>query len=402
VPGPPIVFDGVWKKFRRGERHDSLRDLIPSYAKKLFSRPNEADLQESEFWALRDVSFSVDHGEALGVIGQNGSGKSTVLKLLTKILRPTLGESRVVGRVGALIEIAAGFHQDLTGRENVYLQGAIMGMRRSEIQRHFDAIVDFSGLEPFIDTPVKRYSSGMNARLGFSIAAHLDPTVLLIDEVLAVGDVNFQQKCYERLREFRKSGAAIAFVSHNMQAVANLCDKAILLRPGEAPVSGPISDVLARYFRAFSLSNPHVQVLSASLVDDSGLPLERPVKPDTILTLRGSLLCTTAFSNFGLSLRVVRADGLVMFNGVSTSDQAAAHDIEAGETLEFAIRFRASLLRGTYRVDVSLFDATAHRRWQEIVIDGIGTFAVDETNRVAGCVELAPTFDVTTGAAVAR
>ncbi len=402
MAGPPIVFDHVWKKFRRGERHDSLRDLIPSYTKRLFSRPKDTDLEESEFWALRDVSFTVQPGEALGIIGQNGAGKSTVLKLLTKILKPTIGESRVVGRVGALIEIAAGFHQDLTGRENVYLQGAIMGMRRREIQRHFDAIVDFSGLEPFIDTPVKRYSSGMNARLGFSIAAHLDPAVLLIDEVLAVGDVNFQQKCYERLSEFRRTGAAIAFVSHNMQAVANLCERSIMLRPAQEPIQGQTSDVLAHYFRAFSVSHPELQVLSAVLLDPDGNTVDQPVKPDTVLTLRATLQCVAGFSNFGIALRVMRSDGLIMFKGLSTADHADPHDAAAGETVTADIRFRASLLRGTYRVDLSLFDATPHVRWPEIVIDGIATFTVVERNRAAGCVELAPTFEVTTNAVLAR
>ncbi|MFN7917478.1 MAG: ABC transporter ATP-binding protein [Vicinamibacterales bacterium] len=402
MAGAPIVFDGVWKKFRRGERHDSLRDLIPNYAKKLFSRPKDTDLQESEFWALRDVSFEVKQGQALGIIGQNGAGKSTVLKLLTKILKPTVGEARVSGRVGALIEIAAGFHQDLTGRENIYLQGAIMGMRRREIQRHFDAIVEFSGLEPFIDTPVKRYSSGMNARLGFSIAAHLEPSVLLIDEVLAVGDVNFQQKCYERLLEFRASGAAIAFVSHNMQAVANLCDQSILLRPSQSPIAGATSDVLAHYFRAFSVSHPDVDVAAATLTDAQGRTVDAPVAPDTMLTLRTTLRVGKGFSNFGVSLRVMRSDGLIMFKGLSTADQALPHDAEPGDTIETEITFRASLLRGTYRVDLSLFDATPHARWPEIVIDGISTFTIVERNRAAGCVELAPTFTVTTSTAVVR
>jgi lipopolysaccharide transport system ATP-binding protein len=398
----PIVFDHVWKKFRRGERHDSLRDLIPSYTRRLFSAPKDSELQDSEFWALRDVSFEVPQGQALGIIGQNGAGKSTVLKLLTKILKPTIGEAKVTGRVGALIEIAAGFHQDLTGRENVYLQGAIMGMRRREIQQRFDAIVDFSGLEPFIDTPVKRYSSGMNARLGFSIAAHLEPSVLLIDEVLAVGDVNFQQKCYERLLEFRASGAAIAFVSHNMQAIANLCDQSILLRPAQAPLAGATTDVLGHYFSAFSVSHPDLDVVSALLEDPDGNPVDGPIKPDTVLTLRTTLRCPKGFSNFGVSLRIMRSDGLVMFKGLSTADQAEPHDVGPGDLMTANIRFRASLLRGTYRVDLSVFDATPHARWPEIVIDGIATFTVVERNRAAGCVELAPSFDVTTTAPVTR
>ena len=219
----PVVFEGIWKKFRRGERHDSLRDLVPAMAARLLRRGSEPALADEEFWAVREV---------LGIMGANGAGKSTTLKLLTKILKPTIGRCMVRGRVGALIEIAAGFHPDLSGRENVYLQGAIMGMTRAEIASTFDAIVAFSGVEEFIDTPVKRYSSGMNARLGFAIAAHLNPDVLLIDEVLSVGDVGFQEKCVARMRELLARGIPLVFVSHNLSAVVDLCTRALLIDRG--------------------------------------------------------------------------------------------------------------------------------------------------------------------------
>jgi lipopolysaccharide transport system ATP-binding protein len=244
---PAVVFDQVWKKFRRGERHDSMRDALASLIRKPFKRVDPAALEAQEFWALKDVSFEVQPGEAIGIIGPNGAGKSTTLKLLTKILKPTRGRCHVRGRVGALIEISAGFHPDLTGRENVFLQGAILGMSRAETARKLDSIIEFSGIRDFIDTPVKRYSSGMNARLGFAVAAHVDPDVLLIDEVLAVGDFAFQQKCYARLQEFRRSGAAIVFVSHNMQAIVSLCDKGILLRPGRGPIVASVGEVAALY-----------------------------------------------------------------------------------------------------------------------------------------------------------
>ena len=192
---PSILFDNVSKKFRRGERHDSLRDLVPSLVARAFKKPSADQLSDQEFWALRNVSFGVDAGQALGIIGGNGAGKSTSLKLLTRILRPTSGRASLKGRVGALIEVAAGFHPDLTGMENIFLQGAIMGMKRSETTARLEEIIEFAGVGPFINTQVKRYSSGMNARLGFSIAAHLRPDVLVIDEVLSVGDMAFQQKC---------------------------------------------------------------------------------------------------------------------------------------------------------------------------------------------------------------
>src|SRR5207248_1473474 len=177
------------------------------------------DLVAEEFWAVRDISFAVNEGEALGIIGPNGAGKSTVLKLLTRILKPTRGTCAVRGRVGALIEVAAGFHPDLTGRENVFLQGAVMGMKRAEIVRAFDDIIDFAGIAGFVDTPVKRYSSGMNARLGFSIAAHLSPDVLIIDEVLSVGDAAFQERCTTRMQSLIAEGIPLVFVSHNLPAV---------------------------------------------------------------------------------------------------------------------------------------------------------------------------------------
>ena len=200
-----------------------------------------------EFWALRDVSFDVERGEALGIIGHNGAGKSTILKLLYNITTPTRGEITIRGRLSALIEIASGFHPELTGRENVYLNGSLLGMKRSEITYKLDSIVDFAGVAPFIDTPVKRYSSGMYLRLGFSIAAHLDPDILLLDEVLAVGDAAFQAKCIERITALKKAGKTIVFVSHNLGAVESLCDRVLLIRQGEIMKSGTPREVISEY-----------------------------------------------------------------------------------------------------------------------------------------------------------
>jgi ABC-type polysaccharide/polyol phosphate transport system ATPase subunit len=248
VTEPGIDFEGVWKKFQRGERHDSLRDLIPAVAKRLMGKaPGRHELGADQFWALQDVTFEVRPGDVLGIIGRNGAGKSTILKTLIRILPPTLGRAEVRGRVGALIEIAAGFHQDLTGRENVFLQGAIMGMPKALIRERFDEIVEFSGVGPFIDTPVKRYSSGMNARLGFSIAAHLSPDVLIIDEVLAVGDFDFQQRAFGRMRSLARSGIPVVVVSHQLDRVAELCTKVILLERGRIRMAGDTSECIQEY-----------------------------------------------------------------------------------------------------------------------------------------------------------
>lgn len=246
----PVVFDRVWKKFHKGEFHDSLRDLVPAIARRLLGRrPDRRELEEGDFWALRDVSFEVQPGEALGIIGPNGAGKSTVLKVLTRILRPNRGYCHVHGRTGALIEVAAGFHPDLTGGENVYLQGAIMGMRKEEIDRKFDQIVSFAGVEDFVETQVKRYSSGMNARLGFSIAAHLDPEVMIIDEVLAVGDFAFQKKAFARMGEIVKRDIPVVIVSHQLDRIAELCTKAILLDRGRVAHEGSASECIDAYLR---------------------------------------------------------------------------------------------------------------------------------------------------------
>ncbi len=244
-----VRFEGVWKKFRRGERHDSLRDLIPALGRSLVSRPAAAALGRQEFWALRDISFEVRPGEALGIIGPNGAGKSTILKILIRLLRPTCGASEVRGRVGSLIEIGGSLHPDLTGRENIFLQGSVMGMRRAEIASKFDEIVEFSELADFIDTPVKRYSSGMNARLGFSVAAHLEADVLIIDEVLAVGDAVFQRRAFDRMKEMVGRGVPAVVVSHQLERIASLCNDAILLAKGEIAFQGPPPECIAAYSR---------------------------------------------------------------------------------------------------------------------------------------------------------
>lgn len=243
-----IEVRNVWKKFKRGELHDSLRDLIPAMAKRVMGRgPKRNELGEGDFWALKDVSFEVKRGEVLGIIGSNGAGKSTILKVLSRILRPNKGHISVNGRLSALIEVGAGFHPDLTGRENIYLNGTILGMRKDEIEKRFDEIVEFSGLEEFIDTPVKRYSSGMYARLGFSVAAHVEPDILLVDEVLSVGDIGFQKKCLRKMQDVAGYGRAVVFVSHNMGAVKSLCNRCLLLKDGTVQAEGPAASIVDQY-----------------------------------------------------------------------------------------------------------------------------------------------------------
>ena len=246
-----LELQGVWKKFRYGEVHNRLRDAVPALVSRMLGRsPANDALWTGQFWALEDVSFTVERGQALGLIGPNGAGKSTVLKILTRILRPTRGRRVVTGRIGSLIEVAAGFHPDLTGRENVFLQGIIMGLPRREIVRRFDEIVEFSGISAFIDTPVKRYSSGMQTRLGFSIAAHLDPDVMVIDEALAVGDAAFQAKALMRVQELVQRSIPVVVVSHQLDAIESLCTHAILLDRGRVVEAGTPRDCIAAYLRS--------------------------------------------------------------------------------------------------------------------------------------------------------
>lgn len=243
---PPVQFSHVTKRFRRGTRTDSLRDLVPTLARTLIGR-RAPTAQGDEFLAIDDVSFSVEPNEVVGVIGPNGAGKSTLLRLLTGLLQPDAGTVSVRGRIGALIELSAGFHPDLTGRENIFLQGAILGLSRADVKRRFDAIVDFAEVEAFLDTPVKHYSSGMNARLGFAIAVHTEPDVLLVDEILSVGDRAFQAKAYARIAAEVRRGIPVVVVSHQLERIAALCQRALLIAGGRVIADGPASECIAAY-----------------------------------------------------------------------------------------------------------------------------------------------------------
>jgi lipopolysaccharide transport system ATP-binding protein len=246
---------------KKAERADSFVGMLQDSVTAPFRnwrrmRQPTGESRESEeelHWALRDVSFEVQEGEVLGVIGRNGAGKSTLLKILSRITEPTNGEVKIRGRVASLLEVGTGFHPELTGRENVYLNGTILGMHKAEIDKKFEEIVDFSGVEKFLDTPVKRYSSGMKVRLAFAVAAHLDPEIMIVDEVLAVGDAEFQKKCLGKMRKVSSDGnRTVLFVSHNMPAVQSLCTSALLIEQGRLVVSGEVSDVVDRYIQMAS------------------------------------------------------------------------------------------------------------------------------------------------------
>jgi lipopolysaccharide transport system ATP-binding protein len=257
----PIAIDahGLSKRYRIGElqaAYGTLRESVTRTARRVVGKEHHHD--RKEIWALRDVSFDVAEGEVLGVIGSNGAGKSTLLKVLTRITTPTKGRATIRGRVGSLLEVGTGFHPELTGRENIFLNGSILGMKRREIQRKLPEIVEFSGIEPFIDTPVKRYSSGMHVRLAFSVAAHLEPDILLVDEVLAVGDAEFQQRSLGRMEDLSGTGRTVLLVSHNMQAINQLCDRVVWLEDGKVVEDGDPSEVVTHYLHSASGSGSRI------------------------------------------------------------------------------------------------------------------------------------------------
>ncbi len=248
---PVIEFNNISKRYYLGSQRAYINYLLPEFAQRwLENRSDSSDNhpdKSKEFWALKDVSFQAHQSEVVGVIGPNGAGKTTVLSLLAGIISPTLGEIGIRGRVGALIQLGAGFHPDLTGRENVFLNGSILGLRRNEIEALYEDIVEFSGLEDFMDTPVKRYSSGMYVRLGFATAVHIDPDVLLVDEILSVGDVSFQARCLNRIGEIQEAGTTVVFVSHNMHHVASFCDRVIYLNHGQIQCVGEPGEAIGAY-----------------------------------------------------------------------------------------------------------------------------------------------------------
>ena len=261
-----ISISGLGKRYKIGaqlERSNTLRDVIANAATAPFRRLKHAGSSTGRvatIWALRDVGFDVEPGQVVGIIGRNGAGKSTLLKILSRITEPTTGHVTVRGRVGSLLEVGTGFHPELTGRENVYLNGAILGMTRTEIRRSFDAIVEFSEIGQFLDTPVKRYSSGMYVRLAFAVAAHLEPEILVVDEVLSVGDAEFQKKCLKKMGDASRGGRTVLFVSHNMTAVRALCTRAVVLDGGRLVFDGTPMQAVAHYLGSSGAKNRTARV----------------------------------------------------------------------------------------------------------------------------------------------
>ena len=322
----------------------ALRDIIANCLKKPFEffKKKSNVTSKEDFWALKDISFDVKEGEVLGIIGRNGAGKTTLLKVLSRITCPTEGEIRLQGRVGSLLEVGTGFHPELTGRENIYFNGSILGMKKREIDTKFDAIVDFSGVEKFLDTPVKRFSSGMQVRLAFSVAAHLDPEILLIDEVLAVGDTQFQKKCLGKMEDVSKGGRTVLFVSHNMSAIRKLCKRTILLDCGKEVLDMDSETVISKYIdqnliegarvsaRKFEgkvegiikKNNPTIRLKEICLTNQQGSLCNR-FRSDESIVIGVSYECLTVVSDLRIVVQIVDEENraILLTQNIDGSDE---------------------------------------------------------------------------------
>ena len=399
------------------ESYTTLRDVMAQKTKKIFSYPLSSEKKKiiplrEEFWALRDVNFDIKQGDRLGIIGRNGAGKSTLLKIISRITEPTTGEIRIKGRVASLLEVGTGFHPELTGRENIYLNGAILGMGRAEIKRKFDEIVDFAEIEKFLDTPVKRYSSGMYVRLAFAVAAHLEPEILVVDEVLAVGDAQFQKKCLGKMQDVSNNeGRTVLFVSHNIAAIQQLCTKGLFLEDGQIKSIGLISNVLDSYTMSSSSSNAMVafdnktkrtgnkafQFNWIKIIDDKDrLRNEFSIGEDLffVFEIRNTLIQ----KNAEISLQIKSMDGMPIFHILcrdSSFDPNLSNITELFKVSLMDIR----LFPGIYSVVIAITNSTGNEVY-DCIIDAInftildgGKYTSRSLPRAAGLFFLSPAWE---------
>ncbi len=390
-----IKVEGLGKRYRIGERvpYKALRDSIAGLFRSPLKFLNRGDGKGDDYiWALRDVSFEIRHGEVVGIIGRNGAGKSTLLKILSRITEPTEGYAEIHGRVGSLLEVGTGFHPELTGRENIYLNGAILGMRKKEIDRKFDEIVAFAEVERFIDTPVKFYSSGMYVRLAFSVAAHLEPEILLVDEVLAVGDASFQKKCLGKMGDVAREGRTVLFVSHNMGAVARLCKRALWLDKGKIVKDGTADSVISQYLTKGTetegevlwkdgIANPGVKELKIFhvriLTDDHRVGSVIDVRKPFIIEIDYRTYVSLPYCRVGFLLSTV--EGIPVFEAYDTDNIEFPQGRDPGE-YRVRCEIPANLLNpGNYILSVN---AGMPNFKNFAFLEGLLTLRVEDTGAV--------------------
>jgi lipopolysaccharide transport system ATP-binding protein len=372
-----IRVENLGKEYRLGKRegYRTLRDSITETAaaawNRLTFRKPTTPANDSTFWALRDVSFEVKQGEVVGVIGRNGAGKSTLLKILSQITEPTTGRIELTGRVGSLLEVGTGFHPELTGRENIYLNGAILGMKRSEITRKFDEIVAFAEVEKFIDTPVKHYSSGMYMRLAFAVAAHLEPEILIVDEVLAVGDAEFQKKCLGKMGEVARHGRTVLFVSHNMSAVQTLCQKALYLVSGRIHKNGLAMEVIRDYLcePTLSLCSPSSRVELGTEFELLKLSLQPNVFPiGTVIKVSIQIRATADVTLFGLCMIVSsELETRVALIDLRANQKPIRIAASAEATFDAVIE-NVNLVEGRYKLGLHINSTNTQRDFNDLGI----------------------------------
>ncbi len=402
-----IRTENLGKRYARGQRPDlstSFREWLSSQPRRLISgmqsraRRAAPEADDGMFWALRHLNLEIAQGELVGLIGPNGAGKSTLLRVLSRITRPTEGRARVRGRIRALLEVGTGFHPELTGRENIYLNGVILGMGKREIDRKFDEIVSFAEIGDFLDTPVKRYSTGMYVRLGFSVAAHLEPEILLVDEVLAVGDIRFQRRCLGKIESVTGEGRTVIFVSHNMQMIRRLCHRSIWLEKGKIRADGPTSEVVAAYLSQasrlpssawlresdHSVYREKVDILKVDLLDDEGEPVAA-LMVDQPFSFRVIFRVRDASQRYKVDLLLKGPGGALVATLYSLNDGLPLIAAHAGQRLAVVCRSRNILLGGEYGLDVCVRTADGTVVAQ---VEGID-YRVESVS-VARSVELTP------------
>lgn len=391
-----VQVQGVGKRYRLGVlNRQQLTDDVKAWTAKLLGRPDptitvgaEVDPQRigEDFWALRDVSFEVHRGEVVGIIGHNGAGKSTLLKLLSRITLPTEGTIRMRGKVSSLLEVGTGFHPELTGRENIYLNGAILGMRKAEVNAKLDEIVAFSGITHHIDTPVKRYSSGMRVRLGFAVAAHLEPEILIVDEVLSVGDADFQRKSMGKMKDSAASGRTVLFVSHNMTAMRSLCQRVIWLEHGRIRLQGPTEEVVAAYLGSYSSSNTERTWEKADAPGSEVAHLRHvrvaPASGGESFQWEDAIEVEIAFEKHVdepvyLVIQVLNSDNMVIFNTNIRESLDEVVDLKRGAHVAVC-QFPPYLFNAG---DIHLNVGVAHNGRMSFIVDNVVSFSVVEPPR---------------------
>jgi lipopolysaccharide transport system ATP-binding protein len=362
MPDLAIRCENLSKQYRIGspDNYKTLRDAIANTALAPFRRSANSRNGHGHIWALQDVSFEIKRGEVVGIIGLNGAGKSTLLKILSRITAPTRGRADIHGRVGSLLEVGTGFHPELTGRENIYLNGAILGMRKAEIDRKFDEIVRFAEVEKFLDTPVKRYSSGMYVRLAFGVAAHLETEVLLVDEVLAVGDAQFQKKCFEKMRDIGVQGRTILFVSHNMSAVRSICKQALIIEKGRVVAQGEIDETVDQYLSQINATQGLYEAVETNTFSVTSVEISSAsgpvVKTFDPVEVRVRFVPKADIKDPGLYVSILTMDSRRL-TGLDLKDFITSAPLPAGKVAELGFMIESlPLLPGTYQIEIHLKD----------------------------------------------